>query len=76
MYHQLSRSHTMRNYEFMYSIKSRDITHSIALFKKLILKIEAECFKNFKIPLRLSILMQLKCFDSKQVAVPRLLIYS
>jgi len=24
----------MRNYEFMYSIKSRDITHSIALFYK------------------------------------------
>jgi hypothetical protein len=34
MYHQLSRLHTMRNYEFVYSIKSRDITHSIALFKK------------------------------------------
>ncbi len=32
MYYQLSRLHTMRNYEFMYSIKSRDITHSIALF--------------------------------------------
>jgi len=24
----------MRNYEFVYSIKSRDITQSIALFKK------------------------------------------
>ncbi len=29
-----------------------------------------------KIPLKLSIFMQLKCFDSKQVAVPPLLIYS
>jgi hypothetical protein len=29
MYHQLSRLHTMKNYEFMYSIKSRVLTHRV-----------------------------------------------
>ena len=33
-------------------------------------------FYNYKFPSKLPILMQQKCFDSKQVAVPQLLIYS
>jgi hypothetical protein len=75
MYHQLSHLHTMRNYEFMYSIKSRDITHSITLFYKTTDSKNQFLYLK-KIHLKLSISMQLKCFDIKQVAVPRLLIYS
>ena len=73
MYHQLFCLQTMRNYEFVNSIKSRDITHSFALFLK---SIDKPILKCFKIALRSSILMQAKCFDIKQVTVSQILISS
>jgi hypothetical protein len=51
-HYQLSHFQTMRNYEFVCSIKSRDIKHSIALFLKnyCFLKPILKCFKSIKIP--------------------------
>ncbi len=78
MHHQLSHLHTMRNFEFVYTVKSSDITHKHCIISKKF-DFNNQLFsvsKNYNIPLRSSILKQLKCFDRKQVAVPRLLIYS